>query len=241
MKDSRKYARRQLSKTRFNKRLSGTVWLILINIIFFILVVLVLLVEPSFIKFIALKPADFMQGKYPWTIITHMFMHAPGVIPIFSVHLLINMFVLFSLGSLCETIIGRKRFLIFYLASGIVAALFFIFLSYFFGNTALGAKIFGSPEISAVGASGAIFAIAGLFTILIPRARFAIIFFPFFTLPAFIMIPLVLVLTWIASAASGFNIGNTAHFGGLLAGLAYGLYLRLKYKRKTKMLSRYFR
>jgi membrane associated rhomboid family serine protease len=54
------------------------------------------------------------------------------------------------------------------------------------------------------------------------------------------MIPLILVVTWIASAASGFPIGNTAHFGGLVAGLAYGAYLRTKYKRKTRMISKYF-
>lgn len=225
----------------FKRGLKATTWLIIVNVLFFIIAVLAIMAEPDFIKYIALKPYDFMQGKYPWTIITHMFMHAPGAIPIFSAHLLINMFVLFSLGSLCETIIGRRRFLIFYIISGIVAALFFIFLSYFFGNTALGSRIFGSPDISAVGASGAIFAIAGLFVVLIPKARFSILFFPFFSLPGFIMIPLVLFLTWIITSASGFPMGNTAHLGGFLAGLIFGFYLRIKYKRKTKMLSRYFR
>ena len=71
--------------------------------------------------------------------------------------------------------------------------------------------------------------------------RFSIIFLPLFSLPGFIMVPLVLVLMWIASIGAGLPIGNVAHFGGLLAGLGYGAYLRIKYKRKVMILQRYFR
>ena len=141
---------------------SATSILIWANIILFVIFLFLLVIIPNFLDYISLKPSLFMQGKYLWTLITHMFMHAPGIIPF---HLLINMFILFSLGSLMEKIIGKKRFLYFYLISGIFAGLLFIILSYFFGNTELGARIFGSPIMSAVGASGAIFAIAGLFMI----------------------------------------------------------------------------
>jgi membrane associated rhomboid family serine protease len=217
--------------------LSVTMILILINVLAFTVFFVLL----SFYKnpevlydFIALKPLNILQGKYLWTFITSMFMHG-GLL-----HLFINMFVLFSLGGTMERIIGRKRFLWFYLISGIFAGLLFVVLAGLFGGSEVGAKIFGSSLIPAVGASGAIFAIAGLFVILTPKAKFMIIFLPFFSLPAYIMIPLILVVTWIASAASGFPIGNTAHFGGLVAGLAYGAYLRTKYKRKTRMISKYF-
>jgi len=110
----------------------------------------------------------------------------------------------------------------------------------FFGTPGLGERIFGSASVYAVGASGAIFAIAGLFVILTPKLKFYIIFLPFFALPAYIMIPLVLILTWVVSAGVGFGVGNTAHLGGLVAGIVYGLYLRKKYKRKVAMLSKYF-
>ena len=166
-----------------------------------------------------------------------MFMHG-GIF-----HLIINMFVLFSLGNLCEKIIGRKRYLWFYILSGLFAGLVFVFLAYFFGSTnvgSLGERVFGSPLAYAVGASGAIFAIAGLFMVLTPRLKFMIIFLPFFSLPAYIMIPLVLFATWLVSAGVGIGIGNTAHFGGFLAGVIFGLYLRNKYKRKTRMISNYF-
>lgn len=185
-------------------------------------------------NYFALKPLSIIQGKYIWTLFTHIFVHGSFL------HLFVNMFVLFSLGGFCEKIIGRKRFIWFYFLAGIFAGLVSVILSGLFGYGS-GANIFGSPDMFMVGASGAIFAIAGLFTVILPRLKFSIIFLPFFSLPAFIMIPLVLFLTWGASIAFGFPIGNVAHLGGFLAGLGYGFYLRTKYRKKVVMLGRYFR
>ena len=246
MRDTRKlrsYDSRR--KTSFFPNFSVTTWIIIANVAFFVLFYPVMIFsqqyceesfahESCYWKYVAIQPSAIMQGQYLWTIITNIFMHASFA------HLLINMFVLFSLGGLCEKIIGRKRFFWFYLVSGIIAGLSFVFFAYFFGNNPLGQRIFGAPFSPAVGASGAIFAVAGLFMILTPRLRFTIIFLPFFSLPAYIMIPLVLVLTWVISVSAGFGVGNTAHFGGFLVGVAYALYLRHKYKRKTKMIERYF-
>ncbi|MFW6029720.1 MAG: rhomboid family intramembrane serine protease [Halanaerobiales bacterium] len=228
----------------FFRNISITFWLIGINIAMFIIFLIVgYFSEPLFgisnkiffDNFIALKPINILQGKALWTFITSMFMHG-GI-----GHLLINMFVLFSLGGVMERIIGRKRFLWFYIISGIFASLVFVLLAGFFGNSEIGAAIFGSPTISAVGASGAIFAIAGLFVVILPKAKFTIIFFPFFSLPGYIMVPGILVITWIASVVGGLPIGNSAHFGGFLAGIVYGFYLRKNYKRKIKRLNRMIR
>ena len=52
--------------------------------------------------------------------------------------------------------------------------------------------------------------------------------------------PGMLILLWLISIAGDISIGNTAHLGGFLAGLVYGIYLRSKYKNKTKYLSKYF-
>lgn len=210
-------------------------WLMIVTIVFSLAVFVVLARNPEAINYFALKPSNILQGKYLWTLITHIFTHG-GVL-----HLFINMFVLFSLGSLSERIIGRKRFLWFYLSSGIFAGILSVLLSGYFGESAFGARAFGSPDVFMVGASGAIFAIAGLFVILLPRLRFAIIFFPFFTLPAYVMIPLVLFITWAATLAANLPIGNVAHFGGFLAGIVYGAYLKMKYRRKVQMLQRHFR
>jgi len=210
-----------------------TTWLIIIDVIFFAIAFPLILYNADYSKYIALQPSYILQGKYLWTFVTSMFMHG-GI-----AHLLVNMFVLFSLGGFCERIIGKKRFFWFYIMSGLLAGVAFVLLSGFLGNTDLGAKIFGSPLIAGVGASGAIFAIAGLFVILTPKLKFSIIFLPFFSLPAYIMIPLVLFATWLVSAGTGLPIGNTAHFGGFLVGIIYGIYLRKKYPRKIQLLNQH--
>jgi membrane associated rhomboid family serine protease len=181
-----------------------------------------------------IKPVSILQGEYLSGLFLHMFTH------ILLIHLA-NMFVLFSLGGLCERIIGRKRFLWFYLISGLFAGALSVLLSGYLGTSGIGQRIFGSPEVFMMGASGAIFAIAGLYMVLLPRLKFMIVFLPFFSLPAYIMIPLVLFGFWILTIIFNLPIGNVAHFGGFLAGIIYGAYLRNKYKRKVQRLQRMFR
>lgn len=235
-RDLRIYTRKNIRKNplqEFFYKLSITNWLILVNILFFIIAIIFVYFNAENMKYVALQPSYILEGKYLWTFLTSMFMHAGFF------HLIINMFVLFSLGNFCERIIGRKRFLWFYLISGLLAGIAFVIFAGLWGSSELGAKVFGSPLIAGVGASGAIFAIAGLFVVLTPKLRFMIIFLPFFSLPAYIMIPFVLFLTWLVSAGTGLAVGNTAHFGGFLAGISYGFYLRRKYSRKVQMLARY--
>jgi membrane associated rhomboid family serine protease len=52
--------------------------------------------------------------------------------------------------------------------------------------------------------------------------------------------PGILVVLWLISIAGNVPIGNMAHLGGLVAGVVYGVYLRNKYKNKTRMISRHF-
>jgi len=221
-------------KKGFFKNLSVVAWLIIVSVAVSIFGFFSFIFFPVSIDYFALKSSNILAGKYLWTLVTHMFVHGGFF------HLFINMFVLFSLGGLCERIVGRKRFIWFYLISGVIAGLLSVILAGFYGHGAL-EKVFGSPDVYMVGASGAIFAIAGLFVVLLPKIRFMIIFLPFFSLPAYIMVPLVLFLTWLATIAAGLPIGNVAHFGGFMAGLGYGFYLRTKYKRKVKMLQKMFR
>ncbi|MBU0466630.1 MAG: rhomboid family intramembrane serine protease [Nanoarchaeota archaeon] len=216
-------------------KFSVVAWLIIINIIASIIGFFLFALSEDYINYIALKPENILQGKFLWTLITHMFVHG-GI-----GHLLINMFVLFSLGGLCEKIIGRKRFLWFYILSGLFAGILSVLLAGFFGLTDLGQRIFGSPDIFMVGASGAIFAIAGLYVVLLPRLKFMIIFLPFFSLPAYVMVPLVLFIMWGVSILFNWPIGNVAHFGGFLAGIIYGSYLRTRYRKKVQRLQGRFR
>jgi membrane associated rhomboid family serine protease len=202
--------------------ISITFKILLLNLLFFLLVVTISYGNPTFIKYIALTPIDIIAGNNLWTLITNMFMHAD----IF--HLFMNMVSLMFLGSFLERVIGRRRFLIFYLSAGIFAGLFFVFFAWLFAQ---------NLESSAVGASGAIFGIAGMLAVLTPRLPVYIMFIPI-AMPMWFAVILILSLLWFISAISGLPIGNTAHLGGLIAGLAYGFYLRKKYPRKVYLLNR---
>ena len=279
----RKYTKSYLNNSRKGllSSLSVTSWLIIINIICFI--ISLIFVYFNLINYIALTPNEVIHWKNVWTSLTHIFAH------VMLFHLFANMFSLFFLGGFCEKIIGRKRFLWFYLIAGLFAGGFFVLLSFYFGNTEFGAKIFGSPDIAALGASGAIFGILGLLAVLIPKSKvylilgplvaivvqvflenviknsgflniisilisiyifisiFALFSFsprlrklalpvemPFWLLPWVAIVPLVIVGLFVE-----LPIGNIAHFGGFLAGVVYGLYLRKKYSRKVKLLRKY--
>lgn len=200
-------------------RFPATFWLIAINVLFFFVAVIIGLFYPNFIDLVALKPADILQGKNLWTLLTSMFMHA-GVF-----HLFANMMSLMFLGSFLERIIGKKRFLWVYFISGIMGSVFYI--------------LFSNPEISAVGASGAIFGIAGMLAVLTPRMPVYILFIPI-AMPMWFGVILIMAVLWLLTVSVGLPIGNTAHFGGLVVGLTYAAYLRYKHPQKTRMISDHF-
>ncbi len=242
----RKYTRGRLKKNsfgRFARKFSVTTWIILINVDVFIFLSFLFpnqVIEAGGKKVLAFHPfveenialgASFLGGKI-WTLLTSMFMHGNFT------HLFVNMVSLFFLGSFIERLIGRKRFFWLYMLSGLFAGLFFVFLAYLFGASDLGARIFGSLSISAVGASGAIFALAGLLAVLTPNLRVYV----FFIIPMRMWLAIVFLLgvLWVVSIGVGLPIGNTAHLGGLLVGLGYAVYLKRKYKRKTAMIRKYF-
>ena len=174
-------------------------------------------------KFIALTPSTIIAGQALWTFITSMFMHAG-----FG-HLFVNMISLMFIGNFVEKLIGKKRFINLYFIGGLFASLFFVLIALLTGI---------DLNVYAVGASGAIFALGGLLAVLTPRLPvlvFFIIPMPMWAAMGFLMFGL-----WALSLGMGLPIGNTAHLGGLIVGLGYGFYLRRKYPRKTKMISKYF-
>jgi uncharacterized protein len=225
------YTRTRL-KPNFFRRHSITSLFIGANVLSFAISWLLLsLFGDSFFSYLALQPNLFLSG-YIWTVLTSMFMHG-GL-----GHLIVNMVSLFFIGSFVEKLIGRKRFFWMYMIAGIFAGLLFVVLAYFFGITPLGIKLFGSPETFAVGASGAIFAIAGLLAVLIPNLRVYV----FFVIPMRMWTAMIflLVVLWGASVGASLPIGNTAHLGGAFIGVVYAIYLRKKYPKKIRMLSNHF-
>ena len=209
--------------------LSYTHYLIFTNVIFFILA-LGLGSSGSFgcdsnacMNLIGLQPSKILAGGGLWTFVTSMFMHG-GLN-----HLIMNMISLMFIGGFVEKLIGKKRFISLYFVSGFFAAIFFILFQVITG---------ANLDISAVGASGAIFGLAGLLLILTPRLP--ILLFFVIPMPMWMAVFFLIVVLWAVSAPFGLPIANSAHLGGLLVGIGYGLYLKNKFPHRTKMISRYF-
>jgi rhomboid protease GluP len=137
----------------------------------------------------------------PWRLLTAAFVHG-GLL-----HIATNMWCLWNLGRLAENIFGRISFLLVYLFTGISASLLSVLLH---------------PERVSVGASGAIFGVAGaLITALylgklpIPREHLKM------TLNSLLFFAVVNI----GIGASLPMIDNTGHVGGLVSGLLIGALL----------------
>ena len=140
------------------------------------------------------------------------------------------MFSLLFIGTLVERIIGARRYLWFYLLSGLFANAFFVLASLIFTS---------DINTFAVGASGALFGLVGLLVVLTPNLPVNIMFIPI-PIKMKYAAPGILIILWFISIAGNVPIGNTAHLGGIIAGLAYGIYLKKRYKRKTGYINKVF-
>lgn len=211
-------------KKNFLSNYSSNVILIFINAVCFFIFSILLYNNLNFLDYIAIKPENILNGNYLWTFLTSMFMHGGFF------HLFANMLSLFFVGSLVEKILGSKRYVYFYLASGLFAGFFFVLSSLIFQD---------GLNTYAVGASGALFGLIGLLMLLTPDLPVYVMFIPI-PIKMKYAAPGILILLWIISITGNVPIGNTAHLGGLIAGLVYGFYLRKKYKNKTRYLRNHF-
>ena len=173
-------------------------------------------------------PAALWQGPIPGTggfhtIFTSMFLHGGWL------HLIGNMLYLWIFGNNIEDSMGHLRFIIFYLAVGLAAAL---------------THLFFNPDsmVPTIGASGAVSGVLGAYLVLFPHARI-LTFVPLGWFWRVIYLPAwVLLLFWIAlqllsqalapmdSRAGG--VAYAAHIGGFVAGLVLIPFFR-KYRRRT--------
>ncbi len=142
----------------------------------------------------------------PWQFLTAIFLHGS------IVHLLYNLFALLLFGLILEHNIGSRKFLLLFLLSGIFANI----ISFFWYPNALGA-------------SGAIMAILGCLAVLRPMMVVWAFNLP---MPMF-----VLALFWIGGSVLGIfgfgdqGIGYLAHLSGIIIGVLYVFFLRLKTPR----------
>ncbi len=145
------------------------------------------------------------------TALVSMFLHAGWA------HILGNMLFLWIFGDNIEDTLGHLRYLVFYLAAGLVATL---------------AHALSAPQsvLPAIGASGAISGVLGAYVVLYPRARIVTAFMLFIFIrivevPAFVYLPLWFLLQLFSGVATvgtqQASAGGTAwfaHIGGFVAG-----------------------
>lgn len=145
------------------------------------------------------------------TLLTSMFMHG-GL-----AHLFGNMLFLWIFGDNIENVLGRLRYLIFYLVCGLIASLAHVFATVAFG---------GNPLIPSLGASGAISGVLGGYILLFPKRRVRVLVSYFLTeVPAIVAIGLWFVFQLVnglgvfGSGSQEGGVAYAAHIGGFIAGL----------------------
>ena len=158
------------------------------------------------------------EGRY-WVLLTSVFSHN------WLLHLMINMLVLRSFGSLLEEVLGSWRLLRFYLVAGAISS---------FTHAAVSAFFLGAPDLGAVGASGAIAGLVLVFSLMFPREK--ILLFGLIPMPALIgALAFVGLDLWglLAQAeGGGMPIGHGAHLGGAFTGAVYYfLFLRKRWRQ----------
>ncbi|MBC7744843.1 MAG: rhomboid family intramembrane serine protease [Flavobacterium sp.] len=215
--------------------------LLIINIIFFIATAIFESKGISLVTMLGVYYFDSPNFKV-WQMITYMFMHGGFT------HILFNMFALFTFGSSLESIMGSKRFLNFYLITGLgalglqflVQAIELYSITGYITNHGSFIIDAASRRISydellytqkqastilqtyvgpMVGASGAIFGLLIAFGMLFPNAELYIMFIPV-PVKAKYIIPVYVVLELFLGVAqfAGDSIAHFAHLGGALFG-----------------------
>jgi membrane associated rhomboid family serine protease len=145
-------------------------------------------------------------------VFTGMFLHASWL------HIVGNMLFLWIFGNNVEDVMGRLRFLVFYLASGYVAALTQAWVTLHYAGV-------HAASIPTVGASGAIAGVLGAYFVLLPRAMVVSLlgFIPI-PLPAVIFLGIWFVLQlWeggfsLTHPQAGGGVAFMAHVGGFVFG-----------------------
>ena len=148
-------------------------------------------------------------GFEPWQLLTSAFLHG-GL-----AHIALNMFALYSFGSMVERAVGPRRFAALYLASVLTA-----------GVVQLLVMTAGSEDgaVPTVGASGGVFGVLLAFAWMFPHAR-VMLLFPPIPMKAWVLVTLFAIIeltSGVFGTAQG--IAHFAHLGGMLGAVAAMLY-----------------
>lgn len=171
---------------------------------------------------LALRVNQLMEGSL-WQLFTYMWIHADFLI----IHIIFNMMTLYFLGRVVEFRLGRRSFLWLYVLGGVASVGLFL-LDVGIQALVLGQAVNFSQPL--VGASGAVCAVLGVFSLMVPDAKLYLMFLPWPVravkavrgLAWFSVI--AMILGWIPAISDSsslgwlFSIAHSAHLGGILFG-----------------------
>ena len=140
---------------------------------------------------------------YPWQLVTYLFLHAGFM------HILFNMLFLWMFGMEIENIMGSRKFLTFYLVSGIGAGLFQLLVAPLLGEV--------GPTL---GASGAVYGVMIAFAMFFPNRYI----FVYFLLPikAKYLITILFIIEFM-SVGDQSIVAHLAHIGGAVTAFVFVL------------------
>jgi membrane associated rhomboid family serine protease len=169
----------------------------------------------------------------PWQPITYMFFHGGWM------HIIFNMFALYSFGAILEYSMGAKRFVIFYFICGLGGVALQMVMQAYQVHTITGQFTLAATDLDAsylaygpkaqdlyniyhssmVGASGAISGLLIAFALMYPNAELMLFFIPVpikakYVMPGYILLSLFLGVR----PMEGDNVAHLAHLGGALLG-----------------------
>ncbi len=162
-------------------------------------------------------------------LVSYMFLHSTDSVW----HLLNNMFMLWMFGSVLERYWGEERYILYYLTTGISAALLQELIWYMDfheivaykdqmvqianGMTMLGRELLNMP--TTVGASGAVFGLLLAYGMCFPNAEMFFLFFPVPIKAKYMVMLFGAYELFQGVHATGSQIAHFAHLGGMLGGI----------------------
>ena len=145
----------------------------------------------------------------PYQLFTYMFAH--GTLG----HLFFNMMALAFTGSYLEMVWGFKRFMTYFIATGIGASIFYLVLEFFFT---------GSDSGVMLGASGTIYGILAAFGFLFPEKEISLMFPPINVKGKYLVLVLG-VFTYLTDVSG--DVAHFAHMGGAVVGIVMLKFFRI--------------
>jgi membrane associated rhomboid family serine protease len=187
-------------------RLSLTVVLLVVNAIVFLIECFALGSPPRFSpgNYFALSVEGLKHG-FVWQLLTYQFMHAN------LWHILVNSWAIYLFGREIEETLGPRKFLVLFLAGGVVGGIFQVIAALLWPG------YFGGPV---VGASAGGFALMAAYAVLFPERELTLLFPPVtFHAKTMLIFSAVLAVAGIVFPVD--HVANAAHLGGMLMGVVF--------------------